>query len=142
MDILKAAGYTVYLSYQRECYTLTQLKLQKVLYLAQGWSYVWDNHPLFPDEFEAWPYGPVNDKVYHTFKKYGSNEIPFEEAIYIDEPSEEKETLDAVWDKYGPYSAGRLVELTHHQRPWFESYNNGFKTISNEAIKDYFQSTY
>ena len=61
VDILDAARYFVFLSYGRKQYSLTPLKLQKILYLAQGWSYVWDNHAAFPDEFEAWQYGPVNE---------------------------------------------------------------------------------
>ncbi|WP_207662233.1 type II toxin-antitoxin system antitoxin SocA domain-containing protein [Anaerobutyricum hallii] len=45
------------------------MKLQKILYLSQGWSYVWDDRELFLEEFEAWKYGPVNLEVYQYFKK-------------------------------------------------------------------------
>lgn len=40
VDIIDAACYLVFLSYGRNQYSLTPLKLQKLLYLAQGWSYV------------------------------------------------------------------------------------------------------
>ena len=36
VDILDAAHYLIFLSYRRSSYSLTPLKLQKLLYLAQG----------------------------------------------------------------------------------------------------------
>lgn len=35
------------------------LKLQKLLYLAQGYSYAFYDEPLFADDMEAWVHGPV-----------------------------------------------------------------------------------
>ena len=81
VDILDAARYLIFLSYGRRKYSLTPLKLQKLLYLAQGWSFVWDDKEAFSDEFCAWQYGPVNEKVYETFKKYGRTEIPEYEGV-------------------------------------------------------------
>ena len=63
LKIRDAAKYLISLSYGDECYSLTPLKLQKILYYAQGWSYVWDGVPLFEEEFEAWQYGPVNRQI-------------------------------------------------------------------------------
>lgn len=62
------AKYFVHLSYSESRASLTPLKLQKILYFAQGWSFVWDNKPLFAETFEAWQYGPVNPKIYNYFK--------------------------------------------------------------------------
>lgn len=141
INILDAAKYFVYLSYSGSRASLTPLKLQKILYFAQGWSYVWDNRPLFADTFEAWQYGPVNPKVYNYFKKYGRNEIPEEEGILHVSDEDSKETMEAVWYDYRNYSAFELVEMTHEQLPWKKAYeDNTF--ITNEDIKQYFQSTY
>lgn len=141
VSIMSAAHYLVHLSYGEKRRSLTSLKLQKLLYLAQGWSYVWDNRPLFQAEFEAWQYGPVNAEVYNYFKKYGRDEIPEREGFeeYLDKDS--RETLEAVWDKYCSYSAFELVELTHRQEPWKNAYRRR-GTIKNSDIKLYFQSTY
>ena len=38
---------------------LSTMKLQKLCYYAQAWSLVWDDAPLFDDDFEAWANGPV-----------------------------------------------------------------------------------
>ena len=143
IDIMDAAHYIVYLSYHVKRGSLTPLKLQKILYLAQGWSYVWDDMPLFEDEFEAWQYGPVNAKIYEYFRKYGRNEIPEEEGrnnIPFGNNTIE-DTLEAVWEKYAPCSAFELVELTHNQEPWKQAYSRGC-VIRNRDIKRFFQSTY
>lgn len=142
IDIIDAAHYLVYLSYHVKRGSLTPLKLQKLLYLSQGWSYVWDGIPLFQDEFEAWQYGPVNLRVYNWLKKYGRQEIPeFEGEFYEFYNLNDKETLDAIWNNYCSYSAFELVELTHAQEPWQIAYENNV-TIKNQDIKSFFQSTY
>lgn len=143
MDIVDAARYTIHLAYNVKGGSLTPLKMQKILYLAQGWSYVWDDTALFDDEFEAWRYGPVNMEVYDVFKKYGRDEIPaFEGNDSVRMTKAERETLEAVWDSYATWDAYALVELTHRQTPWLKNYTNGVGHISNMDIKQFFQSTY
>ncbi len=141
ISIMQAARYLVYLSYEKKRSSLTPLKLQKILYLAQGWSFVWDNKPLFKEEFEAWQYGPVSTEVYSQFRKYGRGEIPAYEGSSCLEDREARETLDAVWRDYAGYSAFELVELTHSQTPWKKA-DYLHQVISTADIKSYFQSTY
>lgn len=38
---------------------VTTMKLQKLVYYCQAWSLVWDEQPLFEDDFQAWANGPV-----------------------------------------------------------------------------------
>ena len=141
VSIMQAARYLVFLSYEKKRSSLTPLKLQKILYLAQGWSFVWDDKPLFEEEFEAWQYGPVNTAVYSQFRKYGRDEIPRVEGSSCLEDQDAIDTLNAVWREYAGYSAFELVELTHSQTPWKNAdYLN--QVISTEDIKSYFQSTY
>lgn len=40
--------------------SLINLKLQKLLYYVQAWSYGINKKPMFDGEFEAWIHGPVN----------------------------------------------------------------------------------
>lgn len=141
VDIVDAARYLVFLSYRGQKYSLTPLKIQKILYLAQGWSYVWDGVAAYPDEFSAWQYGPVNEKVYETFKQYGRSEIPERECIDELTDKDVEETLEAVWQEYGKMSAYDLVELTHTQTPWKYAYPRNLG-ITNKSIKHYFQSTF
>ena len=141
VDILDAARNLVCLTYGRKRYSLTPLKLQKLLYLAQGWSFVWDDIAAFEDDFCAWQYGPVNERVYEYFKKYGRSEIPESEGILELEDVDVEDTLDAIWREYGGISAYDLVELTHKQEPWRHAYSEGIR-ITNNSIKEYFQSTF
>ena len=50
---------------------LTNLRLQKLLYHAQGWHLAVFGRPLFPDQLEAWPQGPVVPDVYRMFEGDG-----------------------------------------------------------------------
>lgn len=139
MRIMDAARYFIYLSYDSDNFSLTPLKLQKLLYFAQGWSCVWDKRFLFNDEFEAWQYGPVNREVYDAFKRYRGNEIPRYEGCKPEDADElELETIETVWENYGFISAGELVEMTHAQKPWKQAYNLGFDEIDNEEIEEFF----
>lgn len=141
MNISDAARYLVHLSYGDDYYSLTPLKLQKILYYAQGWSYVWDNVSLFNDEFEAWQYGPVNRDVYDQFKKYKGNEISENEGLIPENAEEyELETLRIVWERYGKKTASALVEKTHEEAPWLNV--NMYEKITNNSIKKYFQKNY
>ena len=141
VDILDAARYLIFLSYGRKKYSLTPLKLQKLLYLTQGWSYVWDNKPAFVDDFCAWQYGPVNERVYETFKKYGRSEIPEVEGCSRITDESVEETIEAIWLEYGKSTAYDLVELTHSQSPWKNAYSKRLR-ITNSSIQTYFQSTF
>lgn len=49
--------------------TMSTMKLQKLCYYAQAWSLVWDDKPLFDEEFEAWANGPVCRELF--FKTQG-----------------------------------------------------------------------
>lgn len=141
VNILEAARYLVYLSYQEDRHSLTPLKLQKILYLAQGWSFVWDNKALFPEYFCAWEYGPVNEKVYETFKKYGRTEISAAEGIPDVADKDARDTLEAVWNEYGKRTAYELANLTCSQAPWRDASADNTK-ITNACICAYFKSTF
>lgn len=140
IKIIDGAKFLVILSY-KNMKSLTPLKLQKILYLAQGWSYAWDNKPLFMNSFYfyAWGYGPVNIEVYNYFKKYGRSEIPKDEALTNIADESARKTLEAVWKMYCNYDELKLVSIVCDQTPWINSFQNE-TIIRNEDIKEYFQS--
>ena len=47
---------------------MTNLRLQQLLYLAQGWHLARYGKPLFEEEIKAWPCGPVVPEVYEAYK--------------------------------------------------------------------------
>ena len=74
---------------------MSTMKLQKLCYYAQAWSLVWDDAPLFDEEFEAWANGPVCPELFYT--------------------------IDTVLEHYGNHNAQRLSQLTHMEDPWNEA---------------------
>lgn len=141
ITIIQAARYLIHLSYVDGYSPISPLKLQKLLYLAQGWSFVWDDKPLFVDCFEAWQFGPVNREVYGLFQKYGRDIIPKEEGKATISDTDSIDTLDAIWKAYNTYSAYELVNITHSQEPWISAYADN-RIISTDSIRSFFRSMY
>ena len=54
---------------------ISNLKLQKLLYYAQGFHLAIFGGPLFPESIEAWQHGPVVPEVYRYFHGQGSAHI-------------------------------------------------------------------
>ena len=98
---------------------LTNLKLQKLLYILYARYYNKTQNALFSNRFEAWQYGPVLSDVYEIFKAEGSNPITEYrpdsngEILVVSEIGDFGESLDQVWSKYARKSAAYLVNMTH-----------------------------
>ncbi|MHB1629887.1 MAG: Panacea domain-containing protein [Bacilli bacterium] len=102
---------------------ITQLKLQKLCYYAQAWHLAFTGKPLFEEEFEAWPHGPVSRALRAKYRKSGWQSIPPGDIHRSFDPAraltdDESNTLQIVWNKYGGFTATRLEELTHQEYPW------------------------
>ena len=100
---------------------LSNLKLQKLLYYAQGHYLAERRRSLFTDQIQAWSHGPVVAPVYHEYKGLGrsSIELPDDDPFTWDDVDEDTAgILSAVWNTYGGYSAGRLRNMTHAETPW------------------------
>jgi uncharacterized phage-associated protein len=133
----KAAEYFLSLQDGDAGNAISNMKLQKLLYYAQGFSMVILGKPLFEDDFEAWDYGPVVRVVYDKYKSYGSNALPKPENFsFSPYRPEEKQLLDDIYDIYGRYSAWALSSMTHNTPPWKDTPRN--EVISKEAMETYF----
>jgi uncharacterized phage-associated protein len=121
LSALDVAGYLVSLAGQVDESDLTNLKLQKLLYFAQGEYLKKTGKPLFEDEIVAWQYGPVVRSVYDAYKGCGAFPITvFDVKTEPAElPDDVKEFVKWIWTRYGKYSASYLVTLTHRKgSPW------------------------
>jgi len=121
---------------------LSNLKLQKLLYYAQGWHLARFNEPLFSDEMQAWSHGPVVPSVYRAFKSFGSNDIGLEDEFdWQDVDDETAQFLIEVWNTYGIYGAWQLRNLTNAEAPWRDNFNadERFITIPVESLRHYFK---
>ena len=119
------------------------LKLQKMLYLAQGYSYAFYDRPLFKDELEGWVHGPVVRNVYNMFKDYQYNSIDV--SFEIEELDKDAtDVLEYVIKNFAKYDAKYLEKISHEQMPWILSRGGldpderSDKTISKDSIANYF----
>lgn len=119
---------------------ISNLKLQKLLYYAQGLHLAWKGSSLYPERIEAWQHGPVIPDMYYTFKQYQGKPIPIEEARTATpiQDKEIKDFLNEVYDVFGQYSAWKLRNMTHDEDPYREAEANG-GTISQDSMRRYFQ---
>ena len=101
--------------------SIDNLKINKMLYYAQGHSLAKLGEILFSDKIVAWEYGPVVPEVYRAFKCCGRNiiEEPIEQFDERRLTSDELDLLVNVYMNYGKYSGGELVNMTHRAgTPW------------------------
>lgn len=117
---------------------MTNLRLQKLLYFAQGWHLARYGTPLFDAPVEAWTHGPVVPEVYHQYKKNGSQGILSAGDIDVNvfTPTEYELLLD-VAREYANYSTYALVSLSHAANaPW--SHTQRSAIIPQNEIHAYF----
>lgn len=121
--------------------SISNLKLQKILYFVQAEFLVTNNQPCFSEEIEAWDFGPVVPEVYHQYKIFGSANIPVIRRVF--NPTkilpEDEVLMDGIIDQCAEYSASDLVQITHNQSPWNDNYVSGYNNIiPKDEIRDYF----
>lgn len=97
--------------------------------------------PLFPDQIEAWQYGPVIPSIYKKYKKHGFEIIKPTSRKPILSLAEMK-SIDMVLEYYGNMTGVELIAKTHSEKPWASVYAPYKKhiPISNESIFNYFNS--
>lgn len=117
---------------------ITNLKLQKLLYYAQGYFLAKKGTPLFNDDFLAWDHGPVIRNIYNIYKEKGSKGIEYDKDFNIDIDEETEKILQEVYEKYGQYTAWKLRNMTHEESPWLSTPRN--KIISKSKIEEYFRT--
>ena len=118
--------------------SISNLKLQKLLYYAQGFQLALTDTPLFPEQIRKWAHGPVVPQVYHEYKQFGSGPIPIEAVDLNAYSAEERELLDEVQSVYGQFTASKLRNMTHQEPPWREAEDNG--VISTETMRTFFKT--
>lgn len=98
---------------------ISNLKLQKLVYYAQGFCLAMYGRPLFQESIEAWQHGPVCTALYHKYKANGTLGIPASADVDFHKFSEEDANLmNEVYDVYGQFSAWKLRNMTHEEAPW------------------------
>lgn len=116
---------------------ISNLKLQKLLYYAQGFHLALYRSPLFNEEILAWQYGPVVPEVYHEYKDNGSYAIFPQDGFDLSflDPDQIQLLID-IYEIFGQYSAIKLMNMTHDELPWKSTSIGG--VISKRKLANYF----
>lgn len=136
---------------------LNVMRLQKLMYYAQGWHLALAHTPLFNEFIEAWEYGPVLSSLYHKFRHLGlegitqhvvtfdsRNQLRYVESI----PNNDTRTLallDKVYETYRKYTTIQLANMTHVEGdPWDITMRKSgqmlHQQIDLQLMHDYFAS--
>ena len=125
--------------------TLTNMQVQKIVYIAHGYSLAILHKPLFKQHVEAWRWGPVIPDLYHSLRRYGAgivdNPIP---VINMDSINEtDQKLLSTVLDAYGRFTGPQLSTMTHREgTPWHEVYEPNAMFNSNTIHNDRIERHY
>lgn len=133
---------------------ITPMKLQKILYLANGIYFKRKGEKLIKEKFEPWEYGPVVKSVYNVYRECGGNNInspidqfiatgsdSFIPASKIHVANEDLEIIKEAWDNAKNLSAFTLSAWSHNKNsPWDKAYSADPRPdyISDDDIKEYF----
>lgn len=116
---LNVANYFVKKSADEKI-SLTPMKLQKLVYILYKEYLKRTGQKLFAEKFQVWRYGPVEEKIYQSFKKYGSSDIqgkyaPDNDGNFriIKVEGSLKDVADMVWNKHKTDDGVYLSMLTH-----------------------------
>lgn len=133
---MSIAKYLILKASERTENDLTNLKLQKLLYFAQGVYSTFQCRSLIDEKFEAWEYGPVIRSVFRGFQEFGNSPLSLFDSGNLGNNELDKNTinfLDLIWEEYAVYSAFHLVDLTHQQNPWKNAYMKGRNTELDQS---------
>jgi uncharacterized phage-associated protein len=110
--------------------SMSNLKLQKLLFLCHAFYLVETGQALLRGSFEAWRYGPVHREAYDAFKRFADRPIT-EAGTKFDPVTGTRSPVNRPTDRnisdvvkkvvhfYGNKTPRELVELTHAKDgPW------------------------
>lgn len=131
---------------------MSAMKLQKLIFYSQAMSLVWDDVPLFEDDFEAWAKGPVCRSLFNAHKgKFMLNDSKFL-APYNPNISrltaEQKDTINIVVTSLIDYPPYVLSDMVHKEKPWQDARGilpNGAhceKIIPKTAMLEYYSENW
>jgi RNA polymerase sigma factor (sigma-70 family) len=130
---------------------MTPVKLQKLLFLLNGWHLAIAGRPCMDEPFEAWELGPVVRSVYYRLEPLGGSRITdcltdydaacgsFKLYVVSDSLRQFHEILDMTWEKYGGIDVVRLSTLLRApDSPWATAMKNDRTLIGDDVTAAYF----
>lgn len=111
---------------------LSNLKLQKLIYLAHSLYLSRHRAGLIDEPVQAWANGPVIGAVYGAYKVYESGPIlapSSNVASKMTWPDDIVEALDDVWACFSGLTASKLRNITHIAGPWKDHWQAGSRNV-------------
>ena len=130
---------------------LTNLEVQKILYICHMLYLGHTQKPLLEGLFEAWDYGPVHPELYHNWLKYyGSDSVPesaFDDVKDLNRSSYRREIslIGQMAESFPHPSGSRLIGITHWEEgAWAKNYEPGVKgkIIPNSDVFEEYEKRY
>lgn len=123
LSIFDAARYIL----EHSQWTITQLELQKLLYLGQMTHFGVHESPLLRARFEACKYGPVNIALRDALRQYGVEPLwpgcIGGNASTVKKGSTHKSVLDYVLKELSGKSGAELNAITHWTKgAWYQTF--------------------
>jgi uncharacterized phage-associated protein len=123
ISVAKAASYIFHRYMEENRICIDEMKLHKLLYLAQRESIIITGEPMFSAPFEAWKYGPVIVEIRDLYRHGALNETLSEAEL-----AEYQPVFDYVFKHYANKDSWNLSILTHSESSW----KNARKGLSPE----------
>lgn len=122
---------------------LTNMQLQKMVYIAHGFNLALFNTKLYYEDTRAWNFGPVVPELYEKLQKYGSNKVKEKinnKSFNFDDNN--LKIIKAVYKKYKQYDGMQLSNLTHQQgTPWSVTWDvNKYGVIPADDIYKFYKN--
>ncbi len=124
---------------------LTHMKLQKLIFYADGWYSAFHDTKMVSESPQVWRYGPVYQSLYNLLSGRRNDPIrslvtvsPFEPINEPSLPEDAATVVKWIFERYGSYSAVRLSDMTHAPgTPWHSiAVQYGFNVPFNLEIPD------
>ena len=124
-------------------WSLSNLEMQKLLYIAHMFHLGIQGNPLVHGNFEAWDLGPVHPVLYHKVKIFGARPVRniFRSVPKLEEGTE-LDTLNNTVKELMNLDSAMLVNITHWPRgAWAKNYVPGKRgtIIPDSHIKDEYE---
>lgn len=124
-------------------FDVTNLKLQKLLYLAHMIHLGTYRQRLIDGHFEAWNLGPVEPNVYHLLKAYGNKNIcDVFGTVGFRENSPEYNSIKTVVSQLGHVKPSNLVQITHQDYgAWAKNFfpgTRGIRIPDDDILREYY----
>lgn len=121
--------------------SITQLKLQKLIYYAQGIGFGRYGVKLIDEPLLAWRHGPVVRSVYDKYRDLGKAPLSSMPEMKIENLEANEVVINILEETialYGIYDAWVLRTKTHNERPWLETPRD--HEITDEKMNSFFKN--